>query len=593
MVTVRTGPEGDQRVRLDTRLYVPSVATAARPAPAVLLAHGFGGTKTSVDAQARDLAGRGYVVLAWTAQGFGRSGGQVHLNSPDYEVADASRLLDRLAARPEVRRDAPGDPRVGVVGSSYGGALALLLAGHDPRVDAIVPQSTWNDLGRSLFPESTGKGPEDGVFKRVWAGWLYAAGLGGGGSLPALSPGAGNESLTEPGSLVALTNPSGAGEKPRTGAGSTPESVGPRDERAGCGRFAVAVCRMYQRVATSGRADPATSALLARSSPAGVLDRITAPTLMVHGTADTLFPLAEANANALGIAADRTPVRVMWFSGGHDAGAGSDLDRSRVRKGTLDWLDHYLRGTGPAPRKSFPFSRVSGVDYGGNSVRTVGLFAPAGYPRLDGDAPAREVPLVGAPRLISNPPAGTPAAVSSVPGLGALDQDPADARHARHPRPVRVVRLGSAGRAGRRHGSADGARPGRVALGQRRALREAVRRGVERRRRPARRERRAGPVDGSAGHARPGPSGHRDAAGDGAPVPVGSPGAGHYRDGGPVVRRPGGAGRVSRRSRRRGWHGPCGGRPWLCGRRGWRHGRACGSRRSRPRARVVPRVPGR
>ena len=102
----------------------------------MLVAHGFGGTKASVDADARALVDRGFVVLAWTARGFGASGGQIALDSPDYEVADARALVDWLAARPEVVQDGPGDPRVGVTGGSYGGALALLLAGYDRRVDA-------------------------------------------------------------------------------------------------------------------------------------------------------------------------------------------------------------------------------------------------------------------------------------------------------------------------------------------------------------------------------------------------------------------------------------------------------------------------
>ena len=423
MVTVHLGPHADQPVRLDTRVHVPAAATSDHPAPAVLLAHGLGGTKASVDSQARDLAGRGYVVLSWTAPGFGRSGGRIHLDDPDYEVAAARQLVDRLARRPDVRRDAPGDPRVGVVGSSYGGALALLLAGHDRRVDAIVPQSTWNDLGRALFPESTGGGPEEGVFKRVWAGWLFAAGLGGRGALPDLAPAPVNDSLTAPGGLLALTMP--GGERPGAGGrgGGGPAVLPPAgsdDLTAGCGRFAATVCRMYERVATTGRADAATARLLARASPAGVVHRIAAPTLLVQGTADTLFPLAEADANAAGVQAGGTPVRVMWFSGGHDAGAGSDLDQSRVRTATLAWLDKFLKGTGPTPHRSFAYSRVSGIDYGTNSVRTLGLFAPGGYPGLHGDRPSRRVPLRGAPAQVSNPPAGTPAAMSSVPGLGAL-----------------------------------------------------------------------------------------------------------------------------------------------------------------------------
>ena len=51
-------------------------------------------------------------------------------------------------------QDGPGDPRVGVTGGSYGGALALMLAGTDPRIDAAVPLITWNDLEQSLFPNA-------------------------------------------------------------------------------------------------------------------------------------------------------------------------------------------------------------------------------------------------------------------------------------------------------------------------------------------------------------------------------------------------------------------------------------------------------
>ena len=94
LVTVRSGPSGDEPVELDTTLYLPDRASEANRVPAVLLAHGFGGTKDSVRSDAEDLAARGYAVLTWTARGFGRSGGQIHLDSPDYEVRDAQRLLD-------------------------------------------------------------------------------------------------------------------------------------------------------------------------------------------------------------------------------------------------------------------------------------------------------------------------------------------------------------------------------------------------------------------------------------------------------------------------------------------------------------------
>ncbi|MBO0830104.1 MAG: alpha/beta fold hydrolase, partial [Streptosporangiales bacterium] len=369
ILTVHTGPGGREPVRLDTTLYVPDAASAAHPMPAVLLPHGFGGTKASVAKDAGDLAKLGYVVLTWTAEGFGHSGGRIHLDSPDYEVTDARRLLDWLGHRPDVAKDGADDPRVGVVGGSYGGALALLLAGYDHRVDAIVPQITWNSLGTSLFPDAAGGPPTSGVLKRAWLGQLFTGGLALG------------------------TDPS-------------------------CGRFAPDVCRLYREAVTTGRPSATTAALLAGSSPAGVLDRIKAPTLLIQGTADSLFPLDQADANARGIAAAGTPVRVAWYSGGHDGGDGSPPDHDRVRALTAQWLAYYLKREGPAPGTGFTFSRVLGRQ--GDGTPLTNAFSTRRYPGLSGDGPAASVRLTGPPQPVANPPDGTPAAVSSLPGTGLL-----------------------------------------------------------------------------------------------------------------------------------------------------------------------------
>jgi ABC-2 type transport system ATP-binding protein len=375
-IAVRTGPAGDQPVDLDARFYLPRDRSGK--VPAVLLAHGFGGTKDSVADDAESLADRGYAVLTWTAQGFGRSGGQIHLDSPDYEVKDAQRLLDWLAAQPQVRTDGPGDPRVGVVGGSYGGALALMLAGQDRRVDAIVPQITWNNLATSFLPQSADVAAT-GVFKKTWAGLFF-----GNGSAP----------------LEAAT-------------GGPP--AGPIGSPA-CGRFASDVCAAYLSVATTSIPDAATLALLRRSSPATVLDRITAPTLLIQGAVDTLFPLSEADANARGIAATGTPVRVAWFTGGHDGGLGPQSDQDRVRFLTLQWLDHYVKGSGPAPSNSFTYSQVAGFSALDRGLVTNGFSDPA-YPGLTGGG-RTEVSVSGPPQPIANPPNGNPGAISSLPGVG-------------------------------------------------------------------------------------------------------------------------------------------------------------------------------
>ncbi|MFG1605733.1 alpha/beta fold hydrolase [Actinoplanes sp. NPDC049265] len=392
-VTVPEAPSGGATIDLDTRFYLPR--DRAGKVPAVLLAHGFGGTKNSVRDDAESLVERGYAVLTWTARGFGRSGGQIHLDSPDYEVRDAQRLLDWLARRPEVETDAAGDPRVGVVGGSYGGALALLLAGQDTRVDAIVPLITWNDLGRSFLPQSAGTDAV-GVFKKGWAGLFF----GNGAASPAATGGSPDE---------------GAGSGSDAGAAAGPAVLPPGINPA-CGRFAADVCAAYLSMATTGQPDAAALALLRESSPQAVLGKIKAPTLLVQGAVDTLFPLSEADANARGIAAAGTPVRVAWFTGGHDGGLGPQTDQDRTKFLTVQWLDHYVKGEGEAPPTSFTYSRVAGFSALDRGLVTNGYSVDA-YPGISGTG-RTDIALAGPAQPIANPPNGNPGGLSSLPGVG-------------------------------------------------------------------------------------------------------------------------------------------------------------------------------
>jgi ABC-2 type transport system ATP-binding protein len=377
-IDVRDGPGRTQPQSLDATLYLP----ARTPAPAVLLAHGFGQTKDSVAGEARSLAARGYVVLAWSARGFGASTGQIALNNPDDEVADASQLVDWLAARPEVRLDGPGDPRVGVTGGSYGGALALLLAAYDRRVDVTVPLITWNDLGQALFPNKGSAAPvaagtpapgadgADGVFKRSWASLFFGIGQ--------RSPGQ-----------------------------AAPDV---------CGRFTPEVCAGYVDAVRTGREPPALAAYLARSSPASVASRITAPTLLVQGENDTLFGLDQADATAREIAAGGGTVAVAWFNGGHDGGSPDDRTDARIS----GWLDHYLLGAGSAPPTTFTYVLPSGVSSRSTPTQRV-VTAPA-YPGLGRAAPVarQDLALSGTAQTVVSPAGGVPGSISSVPGLAAL-----------------------------------------------------------------------------------------------------------------------------------------------------------------------------
>ena len=51
-----------------------------------------------------------------------------------------------------IATESAGDPRVGMIGGSYGGQIQYAVARQDPRIDAIIPMITWNDLTYSLAP---------------------------------------------------------------------------------------------------------------------------------------------------------------------------------------------------------------------------------------------------------------------------------------------------------------------------------------------------------------------------------------------------------------------------------------------------------
>ncbi|WP_431910985.1 CocE/NonD family hydrolase [Nonomuraea jabiensis] len=389
-ISVVDGPGDDQRVELDTTFFPPP---GGGKAPAVLIGHGFGGSKQSVRDQAVRIAQQGYAVLTWSARGFGRSTGEIALNSPDYEVKDVRQLIDWLAKRPEVQLDAANDPRVGIAGGSYGGAIALMAAAYDQRVDAIVPQITWADLADALFPNAAaqGAGPAPigqdaahGVFKRMWAGIFFGQG-------------------------VSLDSFAGRGERQAAAGPLTPE-------QARCGRFLPAICDVYQQVAKDGKATPEAVALLRKSSPITVAGQIKAPTLLIQGQRDSLFPLGHADANAKAIAAAGTPVSLAWFDGGHDGGNG---EADWVFEQSTAWFARYLKGDRSAPAVSaFTVTRDGGRDPG--TRQRIRLHPEAAsYPGLAGTG-TTTVQLNGPAQNIVNPPGGAPASISTVPGIGGL-----------------------------------------------------------------------------------------------------------------------------------------------------------------------------
>jgi ABC-2 type transport system ATP-binding protein len=107
------GPNQDTSCDILYDLYVPAGASAANPVPSILTTNGFGGSKDSQIKQAQIFAQHGYEVLSYSGLGFGGSSCLVYADAWQWDGRAASELVSLLGARPEVIKDAPGDPRVG------------------------------------------------------------------------------------------------------------------------------------------------------------------------------------------------------------------------------------------------------------------------------------------------------------------------------------------------------------------------------------------------------------------------------------------------------------------------------------------------
>ena len=450
---VAVAPEGSRDVTLDTTVFAPK---DAGPHPALLLAHGFGGSKEDLVERARDYAADGYVVMTYTARGFGESGGFIHLNDPDFEIADARALIDVIAARPDVVLDADGDPRVGVAGGSYGGALALMTAATDPRVDVVVAAITWHDLAQSLFPQHAVAGEQPstpagltptttpGPLKALWAATLFGSALRGSSGLepdvadPADPSTAGPDDTAGPDETVDPDEPADPDVTESLDETGSPDEAAPRAAEV-CGRFERALCREFLRATETGTPSAALLARLQAHGPAAFAGKITAPTMLVQGMADTLFGLEQADATARDLAGRGVPLAVRWIDGGHDG--PSSTETADDAAGTT-FLGHYLKASDPAA--ALAGLPVPGFVYPEPLPRraTVArLFSTAVYPGLTGDDAAQRTSVAlrspqdattgpgagqgagqdtGSIGGLLNPPGGQPASVTAIPGAGAF-----------------------------------------------------------------------------------------------------------------------------------------------------------------------------
>ena len=111
------------------------------PYPALVLLHGFAGHAHNMAGFARAAAANGYAALALSLRGWLGSEGESDqgLRQP----LDVLAAIDWLAKRPLVDHE-----RLGLVGASMGGQVALLAAAHKPPIQAVASFFAPTDLAR-------------------------------------------------------------------------------------------------------------------------------------------------------------------------------------------------------------------------------------------------------------------------------------------------------------------------------------------------------------------------------------------------------------------------------------------------------------
>lgn len=353
---VHVGPTDSQACDVVGDLYQPAAASASNRVPAILTTNGFGGSKDDQAGIGAAFATRGYEVLSYSGLGFGGTDCKITLDDPDYDGKAAAQLISYLGGAPGiaftddthataaplldvVRHDALDhaghaqtyDPRVGMVGGSYGGQIQFAAASVDPRLDTIVPIITWNDLSYSLDPNNTAQTTgvstsTPGAIKLVWGLGLSAVGV-----------------------LDGLENAQG-----------DPSRLFP------CPNFATFVCPALVTAGTTGFFQPSSTAALQHASVASYLSSIKIPVLLMQGEADTLFNLNEAAATFKALRARGVPVKMVWQSWGHSQStpAPGELDLSNPDPATqyetarvADWFAHYLQGSTVSTGPNFAYFR--------------------------------------------------------------------------------------------------------------------------------------------------------------------------------------------------------------------------------------------
>lgn len=138
---------GKDGTKLSANVHMPIDQTNKKPL--IIFANSWNLDEYEYYFPAKKLAKKGYIVLSYSARGWGKSEGLVAVASQN-DLDDVDAVIDWAT------QSLPCDPdKIGMAGISYGGGLSLLAATHNPKIKAVAIMSAWADLETALYGNQT------------------------------------------------------------------------------------------------------------------------------------------------------------------------------------------------------------------------------------------------------------------------------------------------------------------------------------------------------------------------------------------------------------------------------------------------------
>jgi len=147
--------KGEVALQVDDQKVAGTLLLPETPVPGFLFIHGWGGDQAEDLSHAEELARLGCVCFTFDLRGHADSDADKKRVTRQDGLDDVIAAYDYLASRPLIDTSA-----IGVVGTSYGGYLAMLLTAHRPvrwlamRVPALYPDENWDSPKSKLDKEA-------------------------------------------------------------------------------------------------------------------------------------------------------------------------------------------------------------------------------------------------------------------------------------------------------------------------------------------------------------------------------------------------------------------------------------------------------